>query len=124
MSEYNIGFSKKLIGAARFVAGDGLDSENAIRTVLYLSKLACEITLKALHEKAGRPVVEIRNYGHDLSKLLVEFGKCKVLERGLRGGHGPKGAAKILGLHPSTLRFRMKKLGILKQTNFFKGSPW
>lgn len=27
---------------------------------------------------------------------------------------GPKGAAKILGLNPSTLRFRMKKLGIRK----------
>jgi len=27
---------------------------------------------------------------------------------------GPKGAAKILGLNPSTLRFRMKKLGISK----------
>jgi transcriptional regulator with GAF, ATPase, and Fis domain len=25
---------------------------------------------------------------------------------------GPHGAAKILGLHPSTLRSRMKKLGI------------
>jgi PAS domain S-box-containing protein len=28
---------------------------------------------------------------------------------------GPKGAAKILGLNPSTLRFRMKKLGIEKE---------
>jgi formate hydrogenlyase transcriptional activator len=25
---------------------------------------------------------------------------------------GPRGAAKILGLHPNTLRSRMKKLGI------------
>ena len=25
---------------------------------------------------------------------------------------GPKGAAKILGIHRSTLQFRMKKLGI------------
>jgi len=29
---------------------------------------------------------------------------------------GPKGAAKILGLNPSTLRFRMQKLGISKNT--------
>jgi transcriptional regulator with GAF, ATPase, and Fis domain len=29
---------------------------------------------------------------------------------------GPKGAAKILGLNPSTLRFRMKKLGISKKS--------
>ncbi len=29
---------------------------------------------------------------------------------------GPKGAAKILGLNPSTLRFRMQKLGISKNS--------
>ena len=29
---------------------------------------------------------------------------------------GPKGAAKVLGLNPSTLRFRMKKLGISKNS--------
>ena len=27
---------------------------------------------------------------------------------------GPKGAAKLLGMHPSTLRYRMKKLGIIR----------
>ena len=27
---------------------------------------------------------------------------------------GPRGAAKVLGLHPSTLRNRMKKLGITR----------
>ena len=29
---------------------------------------------------------------------------------------GPRGAAKILGLNPSTLRFRMQKLGIVRAT--------
>lgn len=28
---------------------------------------------------------------------------------------GPKGAAKILGVHPNTLRSRMQKLGITRQ---------
>lgn len=32
--------------------------------------------------------------------------------------HGPKGAAMILNIHPSTLRFRMKRLGISKETVF------
>jgi formate hydrogenlyase transcriptional activator len=31
--------------------------------------------------------------------------------------HGPKGAAKILDLHPNTLRSRMKKLGIARTTD-------
>ncbi|MBT8339350.1 MAG: sigma 54-interacting transcriptional regulator [Desulfatitalea sp.] len=36
--------------------------------------------------------------------------------------HGPNGAAKILGLNPSTLRFRMKRLGIEKQTTYSRKS--
>jgi formate hydrogenlyase transcriptional activator len=33
---------------------------------------------------------------------------------------GPRGAAKILGLHPNTLRSRMKKLGIVRP---YEGQP-
>src|SRR5262245_36569723 len=36
----------------------------------------------------------------------------KVLEQTHGVVHGPKGAAKVLGLNPSTLRSRMKKLGV------------
>ena len=32
--------------------------------------------------------------------------------------NGPKGAAAMLKLHPSTLRFRMKKLGLTKTLNY------
>ena len=31
---------------------------------------------------------------------------------------GPKGAAALLKLHPSTLRFRMKKLGLTKVLSY------
>jgi transcriptional regulator with GAF, ATPase, and Fis domain len=34
---------------------------------------------------------------------------------------GPRGAAKILGLHPNTLRSRMKKLGIARASH--EGRP-
>jgi PAS domain S-box-containing protein len=37
-----------------------------------------------------------------------------ALEQSARGIDGPRGAAKILGLHPNTLRSRMKKLGIVR----------
>ena len=30
---------------------------------------------------------------------------------------GPRGAAQILGLHPNTLRSRLKKLGIARSTH-------
>jgi len=31
---------------------------------------------------------------------------------------GPDGAARILELHPNTLRSRMKKLGILRKSHY------
>jgi transcriptional regulator with GAF, ATPase, and Fis domain len=39
----------------------------------------------------------------------------KILDATGRRVSGPKGAATILGLNPSTLRFRIKKLGIMKR---------
>lgn len=85
MSEYNIGFSEKLLGAAQSVADDGLDSVDAVRTILYLSSLASEITLKALLEKAGKPVKDIQARRHSLSGLLVDLGKCQIQEEVVKG---------------------------------------
>ena len=80
MSEYNIGFSQKLLDAARAVEAGGLDSVDAVRTILYLSSLASEITLKALLEKAGKPVKDIKARSHSLSGLLADVGKCEIQE--------------------------------------------
>ena len=54
------------------------------------------------------------NSGGGLASLeeLEKRHILAVLDRTRGVIHGPKGAAKILGLHPSTLRSRMKKLGI------------
>ncbi len=78
MAEYNTGFSEKLIDAAHAVAAEGSMDIDAIRTVLYLSSLASEITLKALLEKAGMPVEKIKARGHNLSGLLIDLGKCQI----------------------------------------------
>lgn len=78
MAEYNLGFSENLIKAARFVAESDDKSEDAVRTVLYLSCLACEIALKALLEYSGKPVVEIKKLSHNLAALLKDLGNCKV----------------------------------------------
>jgi hypothetical protein len=80
MAEYSIEFSKSLIDAAQGIVVRGENSEDAGRAVLYLSLLSCEITLKALLEKAGMPVDEIRKVSHDLRKLLAELGHCEVEE--------------------------------------------
>ena len=78
MAVYNRNFSEKLIVAANAVVDDGLEALDAKRAVLYLSLLACEITLKALLEKAGVPVKKIKNRAHKLSELLRDLGECEI----------------------------------------------
>lgn len=81
MTEYSIGFSEKLVSAAQIVMDDSTqDSIDAQRTVLYISLLSCEIALKALLERAGKPVAEVKKCSHDFRKLLALFGECEVEE--------------------------------------------
>ena len=60
---------------------DGLETLDAKRTVLYLCLLASEITLKALLEKAGVPLSNIKARWHNLSALLGDVATCKVEEQ-------------------------------------------
>jgi predicted hydrocarbon binding protein len=76
MAEYDIAFGERLAETAKLVANDGLDSLDAKRTVLYLSLLSSEIVMKALLEKAGRPISKIRARSHNLKNLLEDIGDC------------------------------------------------
>lgn len=80
MPEYSIDFSEKLIEAARDVIENGVESSDAKRAVLYLTLLSCEITMKALLERAGKPVKEIKERSHNLDGLLKDLGRCEVEE--------------------------------------------
>ena len=63
-----------------------------------------------------RPAAPVEN-GNDPLKSLQEIETeyiLRVLERTKQRVDGPKGAAAILKIHPSTLRSRMLKLGIKK----------
>jgi hypothetical protein len=86
MPEYNLGFSKKLAETARLVADDGVDSFDAVQTIVYLSLLSCEIALKALLEKSGIPLKQIKAHWHDLEALLREVSRCEV-EVDIADGH-------------------------------------
>lgn len=86
MSEYNIGFSKKLAETARLVADNGVDSFDAVQTIVYLSLLSCEIALKVLLERSGLPVNQIKAHWHDLEALLGEVSRCEV-EVDIASGH-------------------------------------
>jgi len=78
MPEYNLGFSKKVAETARLVADDGIDSFDAVQTIVYLSLLSCEIALKALLEQSGLPVHKIKAHWHNLEALLREVSICEV----------------------------------------------
>ena len=60
MPEYEIAFGEKLADIARMVAAEACVTIDAQRTVLYLSLLSTEISLKAMLERAGRPITKIR----------------------------------------------------------------
>ncbi len=78
MPEYDIAFGDKLAEVAGLVVADGISDLDAKRTVLYLSLLSTEISLKAMLERAGRHVPKIRALSHRLSDLLVGLGQCEV----------------------------------------------
>ena len=78
MTEYDIAFGEKLAEVASFVVADGVTDLDAKRTVLYLSLLSTEISLKAMLEHAGRPVAEIRAQSHRLANLLTNLSQCEV----------------------------------------------
>jgi hypothetical protein len=78
MAEYNLSFAEQLLEAAKFVATESIIETDAQRTVLYLSLLASEITLKSLLEIAGKPVPEIIKKSHNLRQLLLDIDNCKI----------------------------------------------
>jgi hypothetical protein len=105
MSEYNIGFSEKLIDVARFVHEEGMDPVDpidAVRTITYLSLLSCEITLKALLEKAGMSVREIKARSHNFEGLLRDICCCDVEEYFGNGSHRYISASRLLALPINT----------------------
>jgi hypothetical protein len=78
MPQYDISFAEKLSQVASLVLADGIDELEAQRTVLYLSLLSTEIALKAMLEKAGMSVAEIRSRSHDIAALLRDLDHCNV----------------------------------------------
>lgn len=79
MPEYSRGFSRHLIDAANIIKNNGLSDIEAKRTVLYLSLLSIEISLKALLKNAGISTSRLRTLSHSHKKLLKELEeKCEI----------------------------------------------
>ena len=79
MPEFNLGFSEKLIEAAKVIKNSHMKDLDGIRTVLYLSLLSIEISLKSIMEKAGISISKIKTLSHNHKKLLEELEiKCEI----------------------------------------------
>jgi hypothetical protein len=78
MAEYSLKFAEHLVRAAEALEADAAPHIDRSRAILYLSLLSAEITLKALLERAGTPVKQIRALSHDLNALQKEIGRCEV----------------------------------------------
>jgi hypothetical protein len=79
---YSYEFAKRLIEAAESMFHEGAKKEEAGRTVLYLSCLSCEISLKALLERTGYTPKELKKLSHNLSSLLAEISSCTIAPSG------------------------------------------
>lgn len=74
--EYSLKFSERLIEAAKCLAKQTPLKEDADRAILYLSLVSCEISIKALLEKAGYSVKHLKKRAHSFSKLKRDLGFC------------------------------------------------
>ena len=89
--EYSLEFSERLLELAKEANG----KNEAGRAVLYLSLLSCEITLKALLEKAGFSVKHLKKRSHDLKGLLKDICHCELAGTGI-GNSKPLRASRLL----------------------------
>lgn len=72
MPKYDINFAKNLAEVSIALVDQGLDTPDARRSVIYLSRLSMELSLKSLLEFAGKPIHEIKSRGHNLQALLAD----------------------------------------------------
>lgn len=97
MTEYDVAFGRMLAETAGVVVPSGHTAHYVKRTVLYLSLLSIEISLKALLEKAGWPISNIKDRSHNLADLLKDLGQCFVPISSPLGTKYEKSAACIRG---------------------------
>ena len=103
--------------------GNIRELQNVVERAVVLSpgpvlKLLPDLLPSARPSSSAEEVVP-RGNGHNQHASLEEVEKHHIIEVLKQTSwviEGPRGAAKILGRHPNTLRSRMKKLGIERST--------
>jgi transcriptional regulator with GAF, ATPase, and Fis domain len=89
--------------------GNVRELENLIeRGVIGTSGVKLELAVPKTEESADIPIPDADQTLEEMERAYI----MKVVEKTRWRIEGPQGAARILGLNPSTLRSRMQKLGI------------
>lgn len=80
--EYSVDFAERLIEAAEaLVRSNTPEAKNdAARTIVYLSRLSCEISIKAALESAGFTIKDLKNHSHNFKELLKDISHCRLEE--------------------------------------------
>lgn len=91
--------------------GNVRELQNVVRSAVALSRQG-ELTLDWLHESAARGAAE---FGSDRLDDVIRRHVLQMLRECRWVIEGRSGAAERLGLHPSTLRSHMARLGIVRQ---------
>ncbi len=85
--------------------GNVRELKNVIeRAVITAQGNALHVDLPRVYKRRRHGIRPLESVERDHIRQALEFSNWRI-----EGSHG---AAKVLGLHPSTLRFRMRKLGI------------
>ena len=90
--------------------GNVRELENVIERAVILSK-SSSLAVEQLQTHDNAAEIKLQSLA-DHEREYIE----KVMERTYWRIDGPKGAARILEMHPETLRSRMRKLGIERPT--------
>jgi formate hydrogenlyase transcriptional activator len=105
--------------------GNVRELQNVIERAVILSRgsiLDPELTSGVLPQTPGRPAerVQVAKPTSPTFATLQEVERDHIIAALKQTGgvvEGPKGAARMLNLHPNTLRHRMDKLGIKRSTS-------
>ena len=115
MPTFNLGFSQKLINAAEIIKTNGLSDIEAQRTVLYLSQLSIEISLKSILEKAGVTIKRLKALSHNHQKLLNELETACEVEIEVTPGNKTYVSCSRLRAVTIDSKFSNATVGILLQ---------
>lgn len=78
MPEYSPQLAARFAEVAGNMVSNGLKDVEDHRVVAYISRLSMELSMKAVLERAGKPIDEIRPYSHRLGDLLAAVGECEI----------------------------------------------